>query len=103
MYTPRILRTPPAAGGDRHELHERIRIHSPAAAAEVNLPARANDLLTRLKSDSAFARVKIDRLMKPESFTGLSAQQVDKFLKATIAPLLRQHRGIRRRDPEINV
>lgn len=103
MATEDILMQAVAAGGDRQALHERIRIHSQAAAAEVKLHGRPNDLLARLKSDSSFANVKIDRLMKPESFTGLSSQQVDNFLKTTIAALLRQHRGIRRRDPEINV
>ncbi|MBK8269298.1 MAG: adenylosuccinate lyase [Planctomycetes bacterium] len=103
MATEDILMQAVAAGGDRQDLHERIRIHSQAAAAEVKHCGRPNDLLARLKADPAFGGVKIDRLMKPESFTGLSANQVDSFLKGTIAPLLRRHRGTSRRDPEISV
>lgn len=103
MATEDILMEAVSAGGDRQDLHERIRVHSQAAAAEVKMHGRANDLLARLKSDPAFARVKIDRLMKPEGFTGLSARQVDEFLKETVAPILKKHRRTRRREPAINV
>ncbi len=103
MATEDILMEAVAAGGDRQDLHERIRVHSQAAAAEVKLHGRPNDLLKRLKSDAAFSKIKIDRLMKPEAFTGLAAQQVDDFLRGTVAPLLRRHKKTPRRTPEIGV
>lgn len=103
MATEDILMAAAAAGGDRQALHERIRVHSQAAAAEVKLKGRANDLLARLRRDEAFAGVKISELMRPDAFVGLAAKQVDEFLSRTITPLLKRHHGVRRRDPEISV
>ena len=57
MATENILMAAVAAGGDRQELHERIRRHSQAAAAAVKEQGAANDLLSRLKADAAFAKV----------------------------------------------
>ncbi|HWL95272.1 MAG TPA: lyase family protein, partial [Phycisphaerae bacterium] len=103
MVTEDVLMEAASSGGDRQDLHERIRIHSQAAAAQVKMHARPNDLIARLKGDSVFAGVAIDRFTDPAAFTGLAARQVNQFLKSTVDPLLRQHRAIRRRDPEINV
>lgn len=103
MATEDILMEAVKAGGNRQALHERIRVHSQAAAKEVKQHGRPNDLMSRLQSDPAFAKVKIARMMKPESFTGMASEQVSDFLKGTIAPLLRRFRGVRRRDPEISV
>ena len=57
MATENILMAAVAAGGDRQDLHERIRRHSQAAAAVVKEQGAANDLLERLKADPAFAEV----------------------------------------------
>ena len=103
MATENILMAATAAGGDRQALHERIRVHSQAAAAEVKRHGRPNDLLARLKSDPAFDAGHIDRSMKPESYVGLAPAQVDAFLKDVIAPLKRRHRKTPRRRPEIAV
>ncbi|MBN2563536.1 MAG: adenylosuccinate lyase [Phycisphaerae bacterium] len=94
------------AGGDRQELHERIRVHAQAAAAEVKRYGRRNDLLERIRNDAAFASVSIDGLLKPdvpEALVGMAVQQVDDFLRSVIAPLKRRHRNTPRRKPEISV
>ncbi len=103
MASEDILMAAATTGGDRQALHERIRVHSQAAAAEVKQHGRPNDLLDRLRSDPAFAKVPIARLVKPEAFVGLAPQQVDDFLKNVVAPLKRRHRKTPRRQPEINV
>jgi len=92
-----------AAGGDRQALHERIRVHAQAAAREVKEHGRPNDLLERLRSDAAFAKVDIDAMLKPEAYVGLAPQQVDRFLKDVVGPLLRRHADTPRREPEISV
>lgn len=103
MLTEDILMQAAGAGGDRQDLHERLRIHSQAAAAEVKQHGRANDLIDRLRADPAFADVQMDQLLKPEKLIGLAPQQVDAFLKDVITPLKRRHRQTPRREPEIDV
>lgn len=103
IATEEILMAASAKGGDRQALHERIRVHSHAAAAEVKHQGRQNDLLDRLRADSAFKSVQIDQVLAPERFVGLAPQQVDSFLNEIIAPLQRRFKGIRRPRPEISV
>jgi len=87
MATENILMATVRAGGDRQELHERIRRHSQAAAEQVKVHGRANDLLDRLKADEAFAAVDIDSLLDPSTFVGRAPQQVDEFLAAEAQPV----------------
>ena len=65
MATENILMAAVAAGGDRQDLHERIRRHSQAAAAVVKQQGGANDLLERLAADEAFAAVDLDAAARP--------------------------------------
>ena len=65
MATENILMAAVAAGGDRQDLHERIRRHSQAAAAVVKGEGGPNDLLDRLAADPAFARVDLRAVMEP--------------------------------------
>ncbi len=103
MMTEDILMAAVTAGGDRQGLHERIRVHSLAAAREVKEHGRPNDLLVRLKSDPAFASVRVDKLADPNAYTGMAADQVDEFLKTCVAPVLRLHRKTPRPAVEISV
>jgi adenylosuccinate lyase len=79
------------AGGDRQDLHERIRIHSQQAAHRVKAEGKDNDLLDRLKTDPAFASVDIDRLLDPATFIGRAPRQVDEFLETQVAPVRRRY------------
>lgn len=87
MATENILMAAVAAGGDRQELHERIRQHSQAAAAVVKQQGGENDLLARLRGDKAFARVDLQAAVDPAKLTGRSAEQVDEFLAEVVAPI----------------
>ncbi|MDO4586912.1 MAG: adenylosuccinate lyase [Planctomycetia bacterium] len=87
MATENILMAAVESGGDRQELHERIRVHSQAAAAIVKQEGGANDLLSRLRTDSAFAQVDIEAEMDPIRFVGRAPEQVDEFLKEIIEPI----------------
>jgi adenylosuccinate lyase len=84
MATENVLMAAVAAGGDRQELHERIRVHSMAAGEQVKLHGKGNDLIDRLKADPAFAAVDIDALLRPADFIGRAAQQVDEFLASEV-------------------
>ncbi len=92
MATENILMAAVEAGGDRQELHERIRQHSHAAAAEVKQHGRANDLIERLKADPAFARLDFKKLLNPRGFIGRAPQQVDAFLRDWVTPIRRRYR-----------
>lgn len=87
MATENILMAAVAAGGDRQDLHERIRQHSVAAAAEVKQRGLPNDLMVRLAADKAFAGVNLSAAVDPGTLTGRSAEQVDEFLNEVVAPI----------------
>ncbi len=102
MATENILMAAVAAGGDRQELHERIRQHSQAAAAVVKEQGGENDLLQRLQSDKAFAQLDLDAAIAPAALTGRSAEQVDEFLTEIVAPIQSRY-GNSRPATEIRV
>ena len=95
MATEPILMRAVKAGGDRQELHERIRQHSVAAANRIKDEGAANDLLERIAGDSAFnlTRSEIEDTMDPVRHTGRAAEQVDNFLDAHVAPVLQRHQA----------
>jgi len=103
MATEHILMEAVRAGGDRQELHERIRQHAQAAARQVKLHGRANDLLDRLRADPAFARVDIEAATDPKRFIGCAAQQVDAFCRQVVAPIRRRYRSVLGRPAELEV
>src|SRR5439155_1522424 len=81
MATENILMAAVKAGGDRQDLHERIRRHSQGAAKQVKQEGKPNDLLTRLKKDDAFAKCDIVGALDPMLYVGRSVQQVDEFVE----------------------
>ena len=88
LATENIMMEDVKRGGDRQELHERIRQHSMAATARMKEGERC-DLLDRLAADPAFGmtRAELDAVMDPALYTGRCAQQVERFL-SECAPLL---------------
>ena len=88
LATENIMMEAVKRGGDRQELHERIRQHSLAATARMKEGERC-DLLDRLAADPAFGmtRAELDAVMDPALYTGRCAQQVERFL-SECAPLL---------------
>lgn len=93
MLTENILMDAVKQGGDRQELHERIRRHSVEAAKVVKQEGKPNDLLDRLQSDDAFAKVNVGEVMNPQLYVGRSAQQVDEFVSSTIEPIRKRYTG----------
>ena len=87
METENILMEAVAAGGDRQDLHERIRIHSVACANQIKVENQPNDLLDRIRQDEAFAGVDLERSVDPLEFVGRSREQVDDFCREVIEPI----------------
>jgi adenylosuccinate lyase len=87
MATEEILMAGVKTGGDRQHLHEKIRQHSMAAAAQVKELGRHNDLLQRIKSDPDFKNIDVDKLLNPKQFIGRAPQQVAEFIGNCIKPI----------------
>ena len=92
------------AGGDRQDLHERIRVHSHAAASEIKA-GREPDLRERLAGDPAFEAVagSLDDLLDGRRYVGRAPEQVEEFLEAEVDPLLSRYADIARTEAEIRV
>jgi len=103
MASENILLAAVSAGGDRQELHERIRRHSQAAAQRVKLEGKDNDLLERLRADSAFVKVNLREVTSPKRYVGRAPQQVDEFVKAYVTPIRRRYRLVLARETELSV
>jgi adenylosuccinate lyase len=105
MATERILMEAVKRGGDRQELHEHIREHSMEAAKKVKLEGESNDLIERIKGDSAFASVKddIDSLLDANKFTGRCASQVSELYEEYIKPILEANKDKLNKVGEVKV
>ncbi len=103
MATENILMAAVQAGGDRQELHEVIRTHSQAAAAEVKMHGKPNDLLDRLKADDAFAGIDMDGILDPMAFVGRAPQQVDEFLAIEVDPIRTEFADALTADSDLRV
>lgn len=90
MASENIMMKAVKKGGDRQELHERLREHAVAAAAVVKQEGKPNDMIARVEADPAFGltREEIEAELSPEAFTGRSAEQVTEFLHNVIQPVL---------------
>lgn len=84
MATEEILMAAVRAGGDRQQLHERIRQHALAAAEQVKIHGKSNDLLDRLRTDPAFATVNLSAVMDPARFVGRAVHQTESFVQNVV-------------------
>lgn len=87
MATEEILMAGVQQGGDRQELHERIRVHSQSAAREVKEFGRPNDLIQRLQSDEGFSKVDVGATLDARRYIGRAPEQVDEFVEEFVTPI----------------
>lgn len=93
MASENILMAAVDAGGNRQELHEKIRQHSLEAGRQVKQLGRANDLLERLAADPDFSAVDFSSVMDPLQYIGRAPQQVDEFVEQVVQPVARRYSG----------
>ena len=105
MATETILMHATARGGDRQELHERIRQHSMAAARRMKEEGAAADLLERIAADEAFGTTadELEALVDPLRFVGRAPEQVARILDEWVAPVLARHAAEAGRVEEADV
>ena len=92
-------------GGDRQELHERIRVHSVAAAQQVKLYGEKNDLLGRIMADPAFklSEDELHELCDPRGFTGMAEHQTEKFINEYLDPVIDANKEYLGVEASVNV
>ncbi len=105
MATENIMMDAVKAGGDRQELHERIRELSMEAGANVKREGKENNLLELIAADQAFNMTLEDlqKTMDPAKYVGRSIEQVDAFLEKVIAPILESNKELLGVKAEIHV
>ena len=93
MATENIMMESVKRGGNRQELHERLRVHSHAAAARVKLEGGDNDLISRIAADEAFPlnEDEIKKHLDPKLYIGRCPSQVDEFIENVANPVLEKY------------
>lgn len=96
MGTEEILMNAVLKGGDRQELHEKIRIYSMEAGREVKEFGRPNDLVERIAKDETFGMTKEEILsaLNPDNLCGRSTNQVTDFIESIVNPILQQYQDL---------
>jgi len=105
MATENIMMDAVKAGGDRQELHERIRELSMEAGRMVKVEGRDNNLLELIAADPAFNMTleELRETMDPSKYTGRAKEQVDSFLSKVVKPVLNENQDILGMTAEIRV
>lgn len=105
MATENIMMEAVKRGGDRQELHERIRVHSMEAGRVVKVEGGENDLLQRIAADDAFGMTlsELEAVMDPKNFVGRAPGQTQEFVDNYIRPILTEKADLLGLSVEINV
>ena len=105
MATENIMMDAVKRGGNRQELHERIRVHSMEAAKVVKEQGGENDLLARIAGDPIFGVTleELHDIVKPEKYVGRAPVQTEEFLTETVAPVLERYKDVAEEAAEITV
>jgi len=105
MATENIMMDAVKAGGDRQELHERIRELSMQAGANVKQKGLENNLLELIAQDQAFnlSLEELQATMDPSKYVGRSKEQVEKFIELVVAPILKDNEELLGMTAQINV
>ena len=96
MATENILMYCVKKGGDRQNLHEKIRVHSMATVKQIKAEGGKNDLLDRILADKDFGLTKeeLDGILSAESFSGFAVRQTEDYLNTFVAPVLEKYKEL---------
>jgi len=96
MATENIMMSAVKKGGNRQDLHEKIREYSMTAGENVKVYGKENNLCELILADPIFGITKeeLDSILKPENFTGRSAKQVEEFLSQYVQPILEENKAL---------
>ena len=93
MSTEYIIMECVKNGGDRQELHERIRVHSMEAGRMVKVEGKENDLIERILNDKGFNldKERLLEILAPKNFIGFAPEQTEEFINIEIKPVLEKY------------
>lgn len=96
MATENIMMECVKAGGNRQELHEKIRVLSMEAGRRVKQEGKENNLIDLIKADEDFAAVhgKLDEILDAKKFVGRAPKQTEEFIEEEILPILERHKAL---------
>ena len=96
MGTEEIIMNAVLKGGDRQELHEKIRVYSMEAGKQVKEFGKPNDLVDRIAGDASFGLTKEEILqaLNPENLCGRAVHQVDDFIREKAAPVIEKYQNL---------
>ena len=105
MATENIMMDAVKAGGDRQELHERIRELSMEAGRNVKVEGKDNNLLELIAADPAFNLTleELQKTMDPKKYVGRAKEQTESFIAKVVNPVLDSHKEMRGMTAEINL
>ena len=106
MATENIMMDAVKRGGNRQQLHERIRVHSVAAGKVIKEEGRPNDLIDRIAADPMFGLTKEEILthMDPAAYIGRCPEQVSEFIAQVIDPIRQKYADLLDDEqPELSV
>jgi adenylosuccinate lyase len=108
LATETVMMLATQRGGDRQDLHERIRTHSMDAARRMKEEGARADLLERIAADEAFGMSleELQALVDPREFVGRAPEQVDRFLTEWVDPVLERYSNLSNQaigDPDVRV
>ena len=96
MATENIMMSAVKKGGDRQQLHEKLRVHALAAAKRVKEEGLENDMIDRICADPAFhiTKEEIAGVLKPIHYVGRSVEQTEEFIRDVIGPILKKNKEV---------
>lgn len=105
MATEYIIMECVKAGGNRQELHERIRLHSMEAGKQVKVEGKENDLIDRIIEDSYFNldKERLLEILDSKNFIGFAAEQTEKFVLEEIKPIIKRYESLLGMNSELKV
>ena len=105
MATENIMMEAVKNGGDRQELHEKIRVHSMEAGKQVKVEGKPNDLIERIIADETFNidEEKLRSVLKPENYIGRAPEQTEEFIRDYIMPIIEENKDLLGIKAELSV
>jgi adenylosuccinate lyase len=105
MATENILMQGVKAGGDRQELHEKIRRYANQAGERIKAEGLNSNLCELITGDPQFHMTpdELSSILKPENFVGRAPEQVDEFIRDCVNPVLERHHSDLGIDAEVSV
>lgn len=105
MATENIMMRAVKKGGDRQELHEKIRVLSMEAGKTVKIEGKPNDLLTRIANDKTFnlSKEELNELLNPNDYVGRAPEQTEEFVSEYVNPVISKYKDELGIKAELNV